>query len=159
AMGCAVRMTDGEMRHVSMGSYGVGVSRLAGAMIEASHDGRGIIWHPEVAPFTVGISIVSKGDMQAADGTTVDAAAQQCAEACVRAGLSVLIDDRSERAGVKFADLDLIGLPFQVVIGKGFATDGTIEWRYRGDEARTTCTSIDDVVTGITSELQARKRA
>jgi len=102
---------DGDEVFVEMGSYGIGVSRLAGAIIEASHDDAGIVWPESIAPFRVGLINLKADDAG-------------CAEACDNlyaalrnAGVEVLYDDRGERAGVKFADMDLIGLPWQVVIG------------------------------------------
>jgi len=124
-MGCAVTMPDGERRLLHGGSYGIGVSRLAGAIIEASHDDAGIIWPDAVAPFDVGLINLKSGD---GDCDTVaadlDAKLQD-------AGVEVLHDDRDERAGVKFADMDLIGLPWQLTVGPRGVKAGTVELKRR----------------------------
>ena len=116
---------DGADAEVHMGSYGVGVSRLLGAIIEASHDEGGIIWPDAVAPFNVGLI-----DLKPADAA--------CRAACdvlygkLRgAGLEVLHDDRDERPGAKFADMDLIGLPWQLVVGPRGLAAGTVELKRR----------------------------
>ncbi len=94
-----------------MGSYGIGVSRLVGGIIEASHDDDGIIWPDSVAPFHVGIVNLKAGDADC------DAMCADLERKFQSAGLDVLVDDTGERAGAKFATMDLIGLPWQVVVG------------------------------------------
>jgi prolyl-tRNA synthetase len=94
-----------------MGSYGIGPSRLLGAIIEASHDENGIIWPKGVAPFDVGLINMKPGD------AACDAACERLESALENAGLEVLYDDTDERAGAKFANADLIGLPIQVIAG------------------------------------------
>ena len=122
-MGAVVPGPNGEPIAVEMGSYGIGVSRLVGAVIEASHDEAGIIWPEPVAPFRVGLINLKPGDAKC------DAACETIYRALAP---DVLYDDRDERAGVKFADMDLIGLPWQVVVGpKGIAA-GTVEVKRRG---------------------------
>ena len=113
-----------------MGSYGIGVSRLAGAIIEASHDDKGIIWPESVAPFKVGLINLKAGD-------------DKCTTACDKAyanlqvaGVEVLCDDRDMRAGGKFADLDLIGLPWQLIIGPRGLKSNTVELKNRGNGER-----------------------
>ena len=126
AMGAVVTGADGEAVTVEMGSYGIGVSRLVGAIIEASHDDAGIIWPESVAPFKVGIVNLKTND---------DACNEAC-EALYRqlgeAGVDVLYDDRDGRAGVKFATMELIGLPWQVVVGPRGLKSGTVELKARG---------------------------
>ena len=108
-----------------MGSYGVGVSRLLGAIIEASHDEAGIIWPASVAPFGVGILSLRKGD------AAVEAACEQAYRALTAAGKEPLWDDTDERPGAKFASMDLIGVPKQLIIGpKGIAA-GEVELKDR----------------------------
>jgi len=132
SMGAVVTGADGEAITVEMGSYGIGVSRLVGAVIEASHDDAGIIWPESVAPFKVGIVNLKAND-------------EGCNEACEalyrqlgEAGVDVLYDDRDERAGVKFATMELIGLPWQVVVGPRGLKSGTVELKARaGGEAET----------------------
>ena len=94
-----------------MGSYGIGVSRIAAAVIEASHDENGIIWPKEIAPFDIGLISMKPGD------GAVAAAVNKIEADLEAAGLSVLTDDRDAGPGAKFADMDLIGLPTQIVVG------------------------------------------
>ncbi|MCL2385433.1 MAG: proline--tRNA ligase [Alphaproteobacteria bacterium] len=121
---------DGVQRPFQGGSYGVGVSRLVGAIIEASHDENGIIWPFSVAPFKVGIANLKVGD-----GRT-DTVCAELYEGLQKAGIEVLYDDTDERPGAKFAMLDLIGLPFQILVGpKGLAA-GNVELKTRATGAR-----------------------
>jgi prolyl-tRNA synthetase len=111
AMGATVVTPDGSRVPVHMGSHGIGVSRLLGAIIEASHDDKGIIWPEGVTPFHCGIVNLKQGDAAA------DAACESLYKALTAKGLEPLYDDRSERAGAKFATMDLIGLPWRITIG------------------------------------------
>ena len=124
-MGGTVMGQDGTEVPVEMGSYGVGVSRLVGALIEANHDEKGIIWPEPVAPFKVGIVNLRSGDA-VCDGMADDLYARLAA-----AGIEVLLDDRDERAGAKFATMELIGLPWQVTVGPRGAKAGTLELKSR----------------------------
>jgi len=124
-MGAKVAHADGQEREVHMGSYGVGVSRLLGAIIEAHHDENGVIWPEAVAPFGVGIINLKPGD----DAT--DAAAQSAHDALSLAGREPLLDDTGERAGAKFATMDLIGLPYQLVLGPRGVKEGKAEVKIR----------------------------
>jgi len=122
AMNMAVAGPDGKRVHPEMGSYGVGVSRLVGALIEAYHDEAGIIWPDAVAPFRAAILNLKLGD----------AACDQLSEALyARLGGVALYDDRDERAGVKFADADLMGHPWQIVVGPRGAVRGMVELKRR----------------------------
>jgi prolyl-tRNA synthetase len=125
-----------------MGSYGIGVSRLVGAIIEASHDEAGIIWPDSVAPFAVGLINLKAGDAK------VDAAADSLYERLTNAGISVLYDDTDQRAGAKFATTDLIGLPWQVIVGPKGVERGEAEIKRRATGARETL-SLDAVVERI----------
>jgi prolyl-tRNA synthetase len=116
---------DGVERPAHMGSYGVGVSRLLGAIIEASHDDQGIIWPESVAPFGVGVVSLKPGD------PAVDEAAEKAYAALSAAGREPLYDDTSERPGAKFATMDLIGLPWQLVIGPKGLAEGNVELKRR----------------------------
>jgi prolyl-tRNA synthetase len=124
-MNVTVQGPDGRPIHPEMGSYGIGVSRLVGAIIEASHDEAGIIWPESVAPFRVGLINLKPGD------ATTDALCEALYAALKSAGTEVLYDDREERAGVKFADMDLIGLPWQVIVGPRGAGAGRAELKRR----------------------------
>ena len=125
AMGAAVVMADGSRKAVEMGSHGIGVSRLVGALIEANHDKDGIIWPKAVAPFHVAIVNLKQGD----DST--DLMCEKIYKGLIEMGLDPLYDDREERAGVKFAAMDLIGIPLRVTVGpRGIKTD-SVEVRCR----------------------------
>jgi prolyl-tRNA synthetase len=133
-MGCKVQGPDGKMIAVQMGSYGVGVSRLAGAIIEACHDDAGIVWPVAVAPFEVGLINLKAGDA----GT--DAACADLYKQLESAGIDVLYDDTDERAGGKFATMDLIGLPFQLIVGPKGVKSGEVEVKDRKTGERMTMT-------------------
>lgn len=120
-MGAFVVNADGERVPVHMGSHGIGVSRLAGAIIEAKHDEKGIIWPESVSPFHVGIVNLAVDDRYCAD---------LCAELCRNLeskGLEPLYDDRPERAGTKFATMDLVGLPWRITVGPRDLQKGVVE--------------------------------
>jgi prolyl-tRNA synthetase len=129
-MKAAVVGANGEPITVEMGSYGIGVSRLVGAIIEASHDANGIIWPDSVAPFDVGLVNLRSGDAKC------DAACAEMYAKLQNAGKAVLYDDRTESAGAKFATMDLIGLPWQVVIGPRGVASGKVELKRRATGAR-----------------------
>jgi len=120
-MSANVTNADGANVPVHMGSHGIGVSRLVGAIIEASHDERGIIWPEAVAPFKVGIVNLKQGDA-AADG-----ACEALYHELTAKGLEPLYDDRQERAGGKFATMDLIGLPWRITVGPRGLKAGIVE--------------------------------
>ncbi len=124
-MGATVAGPDGAQVPVEMGSYGIGVSRLVGAIIEASHDDDGIIWPESVAPFRVGLV-----NLRAADAKC-RAAADALYGALAEAGIATLYDDREESPGAKFAAMDLVGLPWQIVIGPRGLASGTVELKER----------------------------
>ncbi|MEM7446319.1 MAG: His/Gly/Thr/Pro-type tRNA ligase C-terminal domain-containing protein, partial [Pseudomonadota bacterium] len=129
-MNGTVADADGKPVAVHMGSYGIGVSRLVGAIIEASHDDDGIIWPEPVAPFHVGLINLKSGD------DACDSACEDVYERLNRAGVEVLYDDRQERAGAKFADMDLIGLPYQLIIGPRGLKSGQVELKRRASGER-----------------------
>ncbi len=131
-MGCKVQGPDGKLVAVHMGSYGVGVSRLVGAIIEASHDESGCVGPVPVAPFEVGLVNLKAGDKD------TDAAADAVYEKLTNAGIDVLYDDTDERAGGKFATMDVIGLPYQVVIGPKGVKAGETEIKTRKGGAKET---------------------
>jgi prolyl-tRNA synthetase len=121
AMGATVVNEKQEQVPVHMGSHGIGVSRLVGAIIEASHDEKGIIWPEGVTPFHCGIVNLKQGDAEA------DAACEQLYAALTARGLEPLYDDRNERAGGKFATMDLIGLPWRITVGPRGLKNGVVE--------------------------------
>ncbi len=120
-----VQDADGNTVTVQMGSYGIGVSRLVGGIIEASHDDDGIIWPESVAPFKIGLINLRPGD------EATDAACEDLYGKLTAAGVEVLYDDTDERAGGKFANMDLIGLPWQVVVGPRGLKNGIVEVKSR----------------------------
>ncbi len=122
AMNVSISGPDGDRIFPEMGSYGIGVSRLVGAIVEASSDDAGIIWPDAVAPFRAAILNLKSGD------PACDAVAERLHDAL---GRDVLLDDRDERAGVKFADADLMGHPWQVIVGPRGAATGRVELKRR----------------------------
>ncbi|AZY94186.1 MULTISPECIES: proline--tRNA ligase [Paracoccus] len=120
-MGAMVRNSDGAQVPVHMGSHGIGVSRLLGAIIEANHDDKGIIWPEGVTPFHVGIVNLKQGD------NSTDAACDAIYAELQARGLDPLYDDRDERAGAKFASMDLIGLPWRITVGPRGLTSNKVE--------------------------------
>ncbi len=120
-MGATVTNDRGEQVPVHMGSHGIGVSRLVGAIIEASHDERGIVWPEGVTPFHAGIVNLRQGDAE------TDRACEDIYAALTEAGLEPLYDDREERAGAKFATMDLIGLPWRITVGPRGLKNGVVE--------------------------------
>ncbi|CAG0124586.1 prolyl-tRNA synthetase [Rhodocyclaceae bacterium] len=120
----------GKPRVMEMGCYGIGVTRIVGAAIEQNHDERGIIFPRAIAPFDVAIAPVGYGKSQ-----SVRDAADQLYASLEAAGLEVLLDDRDERPGVMFADLELIGIPHRVTIGERGLKEGTVEYQERRDAA------------------------
>jgi prolyl-tRNA synthetase len=131
-MGASVTGPDGKEHHVSMGSYGIGPSRLIAAIIEAFHDDAGIIWPESVAPFDVALINMKPGD-QACDAVCEDLYAR-----LTNAGKEVLYDDTDQRAGGKFATADLIGLPWQVIVGPRGVAAGEVEIKNRRTGERET---------------------
>jgi prolyl-tRNA synthetase len=135
---------DGVDRPAQMGSYGVGVSRLAGAIIESSHDDAGIIWPDAVAPFGVGIVSLRPGD------AAVDAACERAYRALTAAGKEPLYDDTDERPGGKFATMDLIGLPWQLIIGPRGLAQGVVELKRRATGERRSL-PLDEALVAISA--------
>ena len=129
SMGSGVLAEDGKHRTLIMGCYGIGVTRIVAAAIEQNHDARGIIWPPALAPFDVALVPInmhkSKRLQQAADALY---------QTLVTAGYEVIFDDRDARPGVKFADIDLYGIPHRVVLSDRGLDSGTVEYKGREDE-------------------------
>lgn len=140
-MKAVVNGPEGEIT-VHMGSYGVGVSRLLGAIIEASHDEAGIIWPESVAPFDVGLINLRAGD------AACDAACDKAYRALTTAGREVLYDDRDDRPGAKFASMDLIGIPWQLIIGPKGLAEGKVELKNRATGERQTA-GFDEVLAQL----------
>jgi len=129
-MKALVTAPEGDERPIHGGSYGIGVSRLLGAIIEAGHDDSGIIWPDAVAPFRVGLVNLDPAD------AAVEAACVELQAQLEARGIDVLHDDTPERAGVKFARMDLLGLPWQVVVGRRGLDRGIVELKRRASGER-----------------------
>jgi prolyl-tRNA synthetase len=138
-MKAVVAGPDGSERPVHMGSYGIGPSRLVGAIIEAFHDEAGIKWPEPVAPFKVAILNLKQG------GADTDAACEQLYQALIRNDVEVLYDDLDQRPGAKFAAADLIGVPWQIMVGPRGLAEGKIELKQRADGSRELMTAGDAI--------------
>ncbi len=146
SMGANIINNKGQQLPVHMGSYGIGVSRLVGAIIEYSHDDRGIIWPKNVAPFSVGILNLKKGD------DYCDKISELIYQNLLIAGIEVLYDNTSERAGSKFANMDLIGTPYQVFIGLKSKETGLFEVKERATNKRYNL-SLDTLINHLTEKF------
>jgi prolyl-tRNA synthetase len=144
SMGMSVQTADGGSVHPQMGSYGIGVSRLVGAIIEACHDDNGIVWPEAVAPFKVGII-----NMRADDQACTQAADSLYAR-LGGAGVETLYDDRDERGGAKFATMDLIGVPWQLIVGPKGLEKGVVELKRRATGEREEL-SIESALARLTA--------
>jgi prolyl-tRNA synthetase len=143
SMKANVLLADGKETPIVMGSYGIGVERVMAAAVELHHDADGIVWPFSIAPFQATVLPLGK------EPELVKAAEEVCA-ALERAGMDVLLDDRDERAGVKFKDADLVGIPLRIAVGKKGLAEGKVEWKLRRGKA------VDLVPL---PELEARARA
>jgi prolyl-tRNA synthetase len=132
AMGATYLAADGQSRVLEMGCYGIGVTRVVAAAIEQNHDERGIVWPAPLAPFTVAVAPVGYDRSE-----TVRQAADRLYDELRQSGVEVLLDDRGERPGVMFADLELIGIPHRVTIGDRGLKEGKVEYQGRRDAAAT----------------------
>ena len=148
AMNAQVQGQDGKMHDIMMGSYGIGVSRLVGGIIEASHDENGIIWPASVAPFGAGILNLKTGDEE------TDKVCEDIYAKLSTAGVDPLYDDKSDRGGVKFSRMDLIGLPYQIVVGPRGLKEGVVEVKTRATGEKQNMTP-DEAINFITQSFQA----
>jgi prolyl-tRNA synthetase len=131
---------EGRSHVIQMGCYGIGVTRVVAAAIEQNHDERGIVWPAAMAPFAVAIAPIAYDRSE-----IVKDAADRLHEALEAAGVEVLLDDRGERPGVMFADLELIGIPHRITIGERGLKDGVVEYQARGDSGATRVPVADAV--------------
>jgi prolyl-tRNA synthetase len=147
AIGASVLDETGTTAPIIMGSYGIGVDRLLACIIESHHDENGIVWPMAVAPFAVHVVVLSgkkpQGELEAAEKLTTELEGS---------GVDVLIDDRDERAGVKFNDADLIGCPIRITVGSRGLQNGTVEVKRRGAEEKVDV-GLDEVVAQVKSTL------
>jgi prolyl-tRNA synthetase len=149
-MKAMVQGADGKPVTVHMGSYGIGPTRVAAAIIEASHDKDGIVWPVPVAPFEAAVINLKVGDAD------TDRIAAQIVSGLESAGIDVLCDDRDERAGAKFATMDLIGIPFQLIVGPKGAKAGEVELKVRkGGERRNL--PLDKAVAEVAALIKAAR--
>ena len=121
AFGISVLDEDGEAQTVIMGSYGIGLERNIAAVVETHHDEKGIVWPVSVAPYSVAITVLRADDAEALQ------AGEDLYQQCLEAGIDTILDDRVERPGVKFADVELIGIPFRVTVGPRGLQNGVVE--------------------------------
>jgi len=146
AFGVTVLDASGERVHPIMGCYGIGVERAMAAIVERHHDDRGIVWPVAVAPFTVVVTVAQSEDLESAEvGESV------CGQ-LTAAGIEAVLDDRAERAGVKFRDAELTGIPFRVTVGKRGLADGTVEVTRR-DTGETVKVGLGDVAAHLRDAL------
>ena len=150
SMNCTVMGENGKPATLSMGCYGIGVSRVVAAAIEQNHDERGIIWPAALAPFDVAIVPLKY------DNSEVQAATDKLYEDLSAAGFSVLLDDRDKKTspGVKFADMELIGIPQRIVISERSIKEGTLEYKGRRD-TESQHIAIDQALDVISRQLRA----
>ncbi len=146
AMNATFMAEDGSEKNFVMGCYGIGVSRTVAAIAEQCHDDYGIIWPAGVAPAHVVVIPLTVNDDE------VQPAAEEIADKLAQTGLEVVIDDRKERPGVKFADNDLIGWPVQIVVGKRGLAEGTVEVKNRATGEKTSV-AVNDVISAIEAIL------
>jgi prolyl-tRNA synthetase len=137
---------DGKPTHPEMGSYGIGVSRLAGAIIEANHDDKGIIWPESVAPFHISLINAKPSDEQT---TTL---ADDLYDKLTDSGIEVLYDDTSNRAGAKFATADIIGSPHHIIVGRDATEKGLYEIKSRRTNERS-CLTLEEIMDNFTSKI------
>jgi prolyl-tRNA synthetase len=150
-MKAVVQGADGKEIEVHMGSYGIGPTRLVPAIIEASHDDAGIVWPVSVAPFEVIVINLKKGDEES------DAAADDFYQGLTEAGIDTLYDDRDQPAGAKFAAADLIGIPYQLIVGPRGLKDGSVEIKHRKSGERETL-PLGEAIGRLKSLIEPQRR-
>jgi len=150
AMNCTVLNEQGKTATLDMGCYGIGVSRVVAAAIEQNYDERGILWPDALAPFQVALI-----PMKLESSEAVQQATQALYDGLLKAGVEVLLDDRDKKVspGVKFADMDLIGIPHRVVISDRGLADGQLEYKFRRDQDATTV-AADAMLDHLLARLQ-----
>ena len=136
---------NNKLQPVVMGSYGIGLERCMAAVVEQHNDEHGIIWPISIAPYAVSIVIISMKDEKQKQ------AAEEMYEALENAGIEVLLDDRDERPGVKFKDMELIGIPYRVTVGRGIA-DGKVELVDRSSNEKIEI-SVEDCIERLKNAL------
>lgn len=149
AMGAYYKDENMADQLIIMGCYGIGVTRTLAAIVEQHHDENGIIWPMSVAPYHAVVTIVNSGE------ETQEALAETIYHELLKAGVEALLDDRKERAGVKFKDADILGIPIRITVGKK-AAEGIVEYKLRKDSAHSEISAQDaaaQAIAYVTSEL------
>jgi prolyl-tRNA synthetase len=147
-LGATYQAEDGSQRHYVMGSYGIGISRIMAATVEQKHDDAGMVWPKLLAPYEVAVIMAN------ADAPAVTEEAERIYRELEERGVEVVLDDREERAGVKFADADLVGYPVHVVVGARGLEAGTVDLKVRATGERTTSPlaeasrAVEDLLSG-----------
>jgi prolyl-tRNA synthetase len=147
ALGATYLDAGGQSQVMEMGCYGIGITRVVAAAIEQNNDAKGIIWPPALAPFSVAIAPIGYDRSD-----TVRQIADRLHDEFAAAGVEVLLDDRGERPGVMFADLELIGIPHRITIGDRGLKDGSVEYQGRPDSAGT-AVPLAEIASWINSRL------
>ena len=148
ALGASVLDETGTERTMTMGCYGIGVSRIVAAAIEQNHDAAGIVWPDAIAPFTVVLLPLNMHK-----SALVRETAERLYAQLMAAGIDVLLDDRDERPGVKFADMELIGIPHHVVIGERSLAAGVLEYKHRAGGEREEV-PVDTIATFLSARIK-----
>ena len=148
ALNVTVSGPDGKPVKPIMGSYGIGVERAMAACIEVHHDAKGIVWPVAVAPFEAVVVVAQQND------ATVAEAGERAYQALLDAGVDVIIDDRPDRAGVKFSDAELVGIPFRITIGKRGVAAGTAELTDRAT-GETVVIPLDEIAKHVREAVAA----
>jgi prolyl-tRNA synthetase len=148
-LNCTFLDESGRQRAIEMGCYGIGITRIVAAAIEQNFDERGIIWPLPIAPFELAIVPIGM-----AKSTAVRETAAQLHAALSAAGLDVLLDDRNERPGVMFADMDLIGIPHRIVVGERGLKQGSVEYQERREKSAVSI-PVSDALALIKSRVCA----
>jgi prolyl-tRNA synthetase len=151
AMGARVLDEEGIERSIVMGCYGIGITRVVAAAIEQNHDGDGITWPVAIAPYEVEILALNM------DSERVVETAESLYDECRAVGLETLLDDRSDRAGVKFADADLIGIPYRIVVGEKALKNGVVELAARRSKGEVTRLGPEEAVSRIRAQVEAER--
>jgi prolyl-tRNA synthetase len=146
-MGATVLDEQGGKQVIEMGCYGIGVTRVVAAAIEQHHDDRGIVWPAPMAPFAVAQAPIGYGRSE-----QVREVADRLHDALAAKGIEVLLDDRDQRPGVMFADLELIGIPHRLTIGERGLKDGNVEYQARAD-TKAMVVAVDRVVEMLVGRL------
>lgn len=149
SLGLTYLDANNELHPVMMGCYGIGLGRILAAVIEQNHDENGIIWPMSIAPYQVAIVLINDKDQKQIE------VANMLYDQFISAGIDVLLDDREERPGVKFKDMDLIGIPIRITVGKK-ATENIVEWKQRRD-VESSDLMVEEVILKVQNCIQKNR--